>query len=127
MPSRPKRPCNRIGCRELTNERFCIVHKKTNQQEQDRSRGTSTTRGYNSRWRKARKIHLNEHPLCVHCQNEGRITAANEVDHIIPHKKDYDLFWDEGNWQSLCKSCHSKKTTTEDGGFNRPIVTISVK
>jgi 5-methylcytosine-specific restriction protein A len=24
------------------------------------------------------------------------------------------LFWDEGNWQPLCKSCHDHKTMIED-------------
>lgn len=119
MPSRPLKPCSRIGCRELTNERFCEAHSKQERQRADKQRGTAHERGYTKTWSRARKMFLNENPLCVHCQNEGRITAANEVDHIIPHKKDYDLFWDEGNWQSLCKSCHSKKTTTEDGGFGR--------
>jgi predicted kinase len=45
------------------------------------------------------------------------ITAGEVVDHIIPHKGDYELFWDEGNWQTLCKRCHDVKTATEDGGF----------
>lgn len=39
------------------------------------------------------------------------------VDHIRPHKSNYDLFWDPNNWQSMCDPCHSKKTATEDGGF----------
>jgi 5-methylcytosine-specific restriction protein A len=49
--------------------------------------------------------------------------AANEVDHIKPHKGDMALFWDSSNWQSLCKPCHSAKTATEDGGFGRKCVT----
>jgi 5-methylcytosine-specific restriction protein A len=27
------------------------------------------------------------------------------------------LFWNETNWQPLCKECHDRKTATEDGGF----------
>ena len=72
-------------------------------------RGTSTKRGYGHRWRKARRAYLYKHPFCVQCN-----TAANEVDHIIPHKGDWMLFWDMENWQALCKSCHSRKTL-EDG------------
>jgi len=41
---------------------------------------------------------------------------ATVVDHITPHKGDNDLFWDRANWQSLCESCHNRKTAAEDMG-----------
>jgi len=31
------------------------------------------------------------------------------------------MFWDERNWQALCKPCHDAKTAREDGGFGRPV------
>lgn len=68
-------------------------------------------------WRQARLVHLAQYPLCVHCEEQAGVTLATDVDHIIPHRGNYDLFWDRNNWQSLCKSCHSRKTATEDGGF----------
>lgn len=74
------------------------------------SRGSSTARGYDHRWRRARKRYLAKNPLCVHCEAEGIYTAANEVDHVIPHRGDQALFWDESNWQALCKPHHSAKT-----------------
>jgi 5-methylcytosine-specific restriction protein A len=45
---------------------------------------------------------------------QGRLVKATVVDHIVPHRGDVKLFWDENNWQSLCKSCHDHKTMTED-------------
>lgn len=57
---------------------------------------------------------LAAHPLCVRCQSEGKIVPATVVDHIIPHRGDQKLFWDQKNWQPLCKSCHDTKTMTED-------------
>jgi 5-methylcytosine-specific restriction protein A len=71
---------------------------------------------YNYRWHKARDRYLIEHPLCVECLNNNRVVAAEEVDHIQPHRGDYKLFWDESNWQSLCVSHHSQKTAKE-GAF----------
>lgn len=47
----------------------------------------------------------------------GKVTAATEVDHIVPHRGDERLFRDEKNLQSLCRPCHSRKTAVEDGGF----------
>jgi len=80
-------------------------------------RASAHARGYDGEWRKVAAAYLREHPVCVHCERTGRVVAAREVDHIKPHKGDMQLFWDESNWQALCKPCHSKKTATEDGGF----------
>ena len=57
---------------------------------------------------------LHRHPLCVECQRNGRYIAATVVDHIQPHRGDTKLFWDESNWQPLCKACHDRKTGLED-------------
>jgi len=72
---------------------------------------------YNRQWSKVRARFLKEHPLCAICLSESRITAANIVDHIKPHKGNKELFWDASNYQSLCKPCHDTKTAREDGGF----------
>lgn len=47
------------------------------------------------------------------------LTAAEVVDHKIPHGGDMVLFWDRNNWQALAKACHDRKTATRDGGFGR--------
>ena len=77
-----------------------------------------------------REAWLHAHPLCGDraevpsqehsaCLRAGKATQGSEVDHIIPHKGDQDLFWDADNLQTLCRSCHSTKTASEDGGFGR--------
>jgi len=70
-----------------------------------------------ARWQKARARFLRDNPLCVDCYKRDRLTPATVVDHIKPHKGDYGLFWDESNWQGMCKPCHDRKTASEDGGF----------
>lgn len=114
------RACNKVGC--PTSHRndygFCDAHhalgKKTKQ-----SRVSSTKRGYNYRWQKARITWLRSNPLCrIHSEN-GIVKAAEVIDHIIPHAGDQGLFWDKSNWQPLCKACHDHKTATEDGAFGR--------
>jgi predicted kinase len=47
------------------------------------------------------------------CLAANKQTPADTVDHIIPHCGDYALFWDSGNYQSLCKKCHDTKTYYE--------------
>lgn len=78
---------------------------------------TNSSKFYGRAWRKARLVHLQQHPLCVDCLAEKKITEATEVDHIIPHRGDMNLFWQKTNWQSLCKPHHSAKTCRENGGF----------
>lgn len=80
-------------------------------------RKTSAQRGYGSRWQKARATFLRSNPLCVDHLKRGHVVAATVVDHVLPHKGDQALFWDSGNWQSLCKLCHdSHKQRLEKGG-----------
>lgn len=121
MPIKSKRPCSYNGCPNLIElgQIYCQIHKTKAAKQYDKDRGTSTSRGYDSNWRKARIRYLREHPLCVECLKENRIVEATVVDHIIPHKGDMVLFWNESNWQSLCKSCHDRKTVKQDGGFGR--------
>ena len=79
-----------------------------------RSGLTSSQRGYDYRWQKARERFLLDNPLCVYCDRVGRTTAACIVDHVSPHRGDKTLFWDQTNWQALCKSCHDSVKQAEE-------------
>lgn len=61
-----------------------------------------------AQWCKARASFLAANPLCVMCDAKGRVTPATVVDHIRPHRGDYEMFWSAWNWQPLCASCHSR-------------------
>ena len=87
---------------------FCEEHRK--EWSHDALRGGAAARGYDARWREARKLFLRLHPLCVECLRENKLTPATVVDHIIPHRGDKELFWNQENWQPLCKDCHDRKT-----------------
>lgn len=104
LPSKPLKPCRHPQCPELTSDRYCDKHKKEN------TRLSYSRRGYGSRWRKARSRFLKSNSLCVKCKEAERLTEATVVDHIIPHRGDKTLFWDESNRQALYKSCHDTKT-----------------
>lgn len=83
------------------------------------TREKTAARGYGSKWQTARAAFLKKHPLCCRCAETGHVVAATVVDHIEPHRGDKALFWDRSNWQPLCKTCHDRKTATEDDGFGR--------
>ena len=88
-----------------------------------RQRESAAQRGYDTRWRKERLRWLHENPLCRPCDKRGRVKAAQEVDHIIPHNGDHALFWDRGNWQSICRECHEEKSARERRKGTRASVT----
>ena len=119
MPMRPPSPCRFPGCTELTRDSsgYCQACKATVSKQYERTRETATARGYSSRWRKVRDRYLQEHPLCIECEGEGRTEVATVVDHILPHKGDQALFWDPSNWQPLCRFHHNRKTASQDGGL----------
>jgi len=74
------------------------------------NRPSATRRGYGETWRRYRRWYLDQHPVCKLC---GK--GATEVDHIRPLAHGgakYEL----DNLQSLCKSCHSRKTSAEKTG-----------
>jgi 5-methylcytosine-specific restriction protein A len=81
--------------------------------EYDARRGSAASRGYGHRWRKARAAFLAEHPVCAH---PSCAQPAADVDHKIPHGGNYQLMWDQSNWQPLCHPHHSAKTRIENQG-----------
>lgn len=92
------------------------------------SRESSTQRGYDGRWQKARQAFLIENPLCCRCRAVGTVVPAEVVDHKIPHRMAWALrsgdqaqiaeararFWDKSNWQSLCADCHNSDKQREE-------------
>jgi 5-methylcytosine-specific restriction endonuclease McrA len=70
----------------------------------DQTRPSARARGYDSKWETARRDYLAAHPACVMCA-----ASATVVDHIQPHKGDWKVFWNRGNWQPLCAQCHSSR------------------
>ena len=118
MPHKPKRPCSYPGCPELTDGRFCPVHQKAYEKDYNRRhRDMSAQEFYNSReWRLKRHEHLAEEPLCRECRRRGRLARATVVDHIVPIRFGGERL-DDGNLQSLCASCHSRKSITEGSRF----------
>jgi 5-methylcytosine-specific restriction protein A len=73
---------------------------------------------YNTaRWQRLRKHQLREHPVCAFCLQRGQVVPAVVVDHIEPHKGDWNRFC-LGKLQSLCEVCHNgRKREIELRGY----------
>ncbi len=113
MPGRLKKPCNHPGCGRATTGRFCDAHR----QRRVEYRGTPAERGYDAHWRRLRAVHLEEHPVCEDCLEQGRLNDCHlEVDHVIPISVRPDLRLDSNNLRTLCRRHHAQKTRRDQDG-----------
>jgi 5-methylcytosine-specific restriction protein A len=62
-------------------------------------------------------MQLAREPLCRDCKSRGLLTPGEHVDHIIPKRDGGENALD--NLQTLCETCHARKTVLHDGGFGR--------
>lgn len=110
MPMKPPRLC---GCgRIVPAGRSCPCQAAQTAERKarfDRTRPSSSARGYTSTWERARKAFLEAHPFCRRCG-----APATVVDHITPHRGCKVLFWDRTNWQPLCTTHHSGAKQSEE-------------
>lgn len=94
------------------------------------TRQQTKVRLHNSRaWREASAAWLQRYPICVLCLARGKVNErASEdtctqqrtlvVDHVEPHRGNEQLFWDQSNWETLCRLCHDvdKQRHEQRGG-----------
>lgn len=75
---------------------------------------------HTSQWVRLRRRKLMACPLCERCKEEGRVTVATEVHHVVPVEDGLSmrerarLMFDYHNLRALCHDCHVK-THTELG------------
>jgi 5-methylcytosine-specific restriction protein A len=110
MPYSAPRLCSHPGC--------TIFAKHSHKTAYEERRGSSTKRGYGSRWQKRRKIALSspDGAICVfHWEELGQVVPATTRDHIVPKAKGGSD--DDSNLQSACATCNSAKGDRDDAEF----------
>ena len=119
--NKPMRMCKAPGCQKLTADGYCPDHKP----KQERKYSAAWHHLYtDSRygWTRRRSAQLAREPFCRECSRYGLRVRATVADHIVPHRGDLQLFL-HGPLQSLCDSCHGRKTMAENadlfGGAKR--------
>ena len=106
---RPQHFCAAPGCNVLIDAGSrCARHMTEKRRWADAAKPAHSMLYKDARWRNASRLHRARQPLCVACGGLGVVT-----DHIVPHKGDIALFWQSDNWQTLCVTCHNRKSRTE--------------
>lgn len=91
-----------------------LEKKKSNCKPQEGPNKWSSECYNTTMWRRLRKARLIEHPLCEKCLEEGRVTPAETVHHVIPISQAgskleaMDIAFDSNNLMSLCRKCHEE-------------------
>ena len=103
------------GCAQKLINGSSVKHDQTDgRSTNNRAEDPMSTKRLRGRQLQRRnKRFLQENPLCVMCQARGRVSVAEEVDHIIPLYKGGADEWE--NLQGLCKACHAEKTARDMG------------
>lgn len=73
-------------------------------------RKSAHQRGYGRDWRRVRAEKLWDQPCCEDCLDEGLVTPAVEVHHLVKVRNAPHLRLEMENLRSLCKSHHSRRT-----------------
>lgn len=119
MAMKPLRPCRHPGCGVLVSGGYCAAHQPPKQDRRSAEAQAWRWMYGTEDWKRLRGDQLLAEPFCRECARRGARRRATDVDHIRDHKGDWELFTDRSNLQSLCHSCHSRKTMTEQGKKRR--------
>lgn len=72
-------------------------------------------------WKRRRKQQLRIEPYCRMCAKQEKKVAGTRVDHVYPHRGDWEKFI-HGPLQSLCETHHnSAKQSEERLGYSKEI------
>lgn len=111
MPRRAGTACTRPSCPGIVRKGVCSEcgpRKAQREVVYDRERGSAASRGYDRRWQRLRLMYLRANPFCADCAAASEVTQATEVHHRVAKRNGGEDTWE--NLESLCKSCHSKRT-----------------
>ena len=82
---------------------------------------TDNSKFYHSKqWRALRGWYIKQNPLCEQCNRDNKVKAGDCVDHIRPITKGGSSIC-PSNLQTLCNSCHAKKSAQEAVEYRKGI------
>jgi hypothetical protein len=72
-----------------------------------------------ARWQRLRRLQLRQQPLFKFCLERGIVTAANSVDHVTPHRGNWNAFV-TGELQSLCEPSTTRRSDRSSSAATAP-------
>jgi len=119
MPVKPP-----VACYHCEHQLPCYVHG-TGQKPEESKKHKHCPLYDRARWKHPltgnRAAKLRKNPVCADPFREKCHEAATDVHHIVDHEGNEKLFWDFGNLEALCHSCHSRITGAAHGREGRNI------
>lgn len=115
MPSVPTNvKCQHLGCKNPKTKlsAFCLEHGGRNYSQA--REGDSLYQS--AAWKRIRTVQLSRQPLCQACLLDGRVEAAQHIDHVFPWRLYGRQAFTRNILQSLCPEHHSHKTGQEKQG-----------
>lgn len=94
------------------------IHKARITEQKGRTQSSQSGFYTSSAWIKVRDRRRAESPLCIQCEQQGRIKPMKIVDHIITIDERPDLALELSNTQSLCDYHHILKTNADKKRIN---------
>ena len=93
-------------CGVLVPKGRCATHTRV--KEQQRPNRDIRRWYYRDRWKRLREqVLVESRYTCTRC---GRVAHQLDVDHMVKHDGNAELFWNRNNLQVLCTDCHHRKT-----------------
>ena len=106
MPTKPLQYCAVPGCGVLVPTGRCAPHAVA--LEHTRRNRDVRRWYYTAPWLHLRRQVLVEAAFtCAQC---GQVRTDLDVDHIVKHEGNSELFYNRANLQALCPACHTRKT-----------------
>ena len=109
MPNAAPKPCGHPGCGKLVRDGSgrCERHQSTAWVKKP----TATKRMTGRKLQAARAALFRDNPLCVMCEQQGKVTPATQRDHIVALSE--GGLDEPSNTQGLCEACHESKSLAE--------------
>jgi 5-methylcytosine-specific restriction protein A len=93
--------------------------KKTYERKETDMRKLRQQAYQTTEWRRLRDVYMRQHPVCEECLNQGKVTPATDIHHLISpfqHGEiNYKLLYDYDNLMALCKECHGNLHAAQQG------------
>ena len=119
MPFIPRPQCSRYHCHQPTVAGSSLCEQHAPPKATTDHRIASNAEYKKAAWLSIRAAQLSKEPLCAACMHEGRVAAAEHVDHLFAWNQINAAAFKLNVFQSLCHTHHSIKTALEQKGTFR--------